>query len=53
MKCKWFEQKLIFIRYRIIVRSIELDPRNIEKIKNAQVLNSTLKDNIPEYQGKK
>ncbi len=40
-KCKWFKQKLTFVRYKITARNIKLDPRNIEKIKNARVSNST------------
>ena|SRR6266498_599078 len=41
-KCKWFEQELIFVGYRITARGIEPDPRNIEKIKNARVPTSTM-----------
>jgi len=40
-ECKWFEQELTFIKHRITARGIEPDPRNIEKIKNARVSNST------------
>src|SRR6266540_735126 len=36
-KCKWFEQKLTFVEHKIGIDSIKPDPRNIEKIKNAQV----------------
>ncbi len=41
IKCKWFEQELTFVRHRITARSIEPDLRNIKKIKNVRVLNST------------
>ena len=43
IKCKWFEQELIFVKHRITAKGIESDPRNIEKIKNARVSNSTIK----------
>src|SRR6266540_1339766 len=36
-KCKWFEQELTFVGYKIGISDIRPDPRNIEKIKNAQV----------------
>ncbi len=42
-KCKQFKQELTFVGYRITARSIELDLRNIKKIKNAKVLKSTMK----------
>ncbi len=41
IKCKWFEQELIFVKHRITAKGIESDPRNIEKIKNARMLNLT------------
>jgi len=40
-KCKWFEQELTFVGYKIEINRIKPDPRNIEKIKNAQVPNNT------------
>ncbi len=41
-KCKWFEQELTFVGYKIEINSIRSDPRNIEKIKNVQVLSNTI-----------
>jgi len=41
-KCKWFKQELIIVGHKIIARDIEPDPRNIKKIKNTKVLNSTI-----------
>ncbi len=40
-KCKWFEQELTFVGHKIGVNGIKSDPRNIEKIKNAQVPSNT------------
>ena len=40
-KCKWFEQELTFVGHKIGINSIKPDPRNIEKIKNAQVPSNT------------
>ena len=40
-KCKWFEQELTFVEHVIGINGIRPDPRNIEKIKNAQVLSNT------------
>ena len=36
-KCKWFEQELTFVGHVIGINGIRPDPRNIEKIKDAQV----------------
>src|SRR6266511_3970871 len=36
-KCKWFEQELTFVGHVIGINGIRPDPKNIEKIKNAQV----------------
>jgi len=41
-KCKWFEQELTFVGYKIGINGIKPDPRNIEKIKNAQVPSNTI-----------
>ncbi len=40
-KCKWFEQELTFVGHKIGINGIKPDPRNIEKIKNAQVPSNT------------
>src|SRR6266498_2956325 len=40
-KCKWFEQELTFVGHKIGINGIRPDPRNIEKIKNAQVPSNT------------
>ncbi len=40
-KCKWFEQELTFVGHVIGINGIRPDPRNIEKIKNAQVPSNT------------
>src|SRR6266542_3745911 len=41
-KYKWFEQELTFVRHVIGVNGIRPDPRNIEKIRNAQVSSNTI-----------
>ncbi len=41
-KYKQFKQEFTFIGYRITVRGIESDSRNIEKIKNVRVPTSTM-----------
>ena len=40
-KCKWFEQELTFVGHVIGINGIRPDPKNIEKIKNAQVPTNT------------
>ncbi len=40
-KYKWFKQELTFVGHVIGINGIRPDPRNIEKIKNAQVPSNT------------
>ena len=47
-KCKQFEQELMFVSHRITARDIESDLRNIKKIKNTRMLNSTM-DSLKQY----
>ncbi len=42
LKCQQFQTELKFIRYLVGRNSIRPDPRNVKKIKNAEVLKNTI-----------